>query len=927
MKIKITFVIFFLFFISGISFSQNSDTTLNSKKILDHSVYDFWKKIERPSVSNDGSVFVYELNPQKGDGNLIIYDFKKNIIDTINRGYESIISANNDFVSFKIKPQDDSTRKAKQNKKKKEDMPKDSLGIYYLKNNTVAKFPLLKSFSVSLENTSVVAFTNEIRPVIKDTLSKNTSETYNFNILNTSNDIKRNTTNVTEFKISKSGNAVSYIVLKKGKTDSSSVCVYDVSRDTIAVIFYKAGILKNITIDNKGEQVAFLYSGDTAKIKRFSLYNCNIRQNRISLVADTSAYGIPNNWEIPENASINFSDDGKKLFFATAPKIYEEPKDTILEEDKFKVDVWNYQDPKLQTEQLFNLENDKKKTYLAVYNIESANIIQLADTSIEEIITTGKSNSMFALGLSYKPYYNISSWEDADFKDVYLINTNTGSKQLIIPKLRYQPDLSPFGKYVIWFDVQDSSWYSYSTADGNIISVTKQIPVSFVDELNDKPAPPDPYGFAVWSENDETIFIYDRYDIWKISPDNSSQPVNLTNGRENRIISRFIKLDYENNFVKKENNILIRRIDEKTYSESFCSIDLLSNTSTGDLISAPAHFIGPYKSKKSDKIYWYKSTYTEYNDLWFSTLEFKNIRKLSDANPQQKDYLWGTVELVDWKNSEGEDMRGLLYKPENFDSTQKYPMIIYFYEKYTDKIHTHYIPNPSRSVINYPMYNSNGYLVFLPDLTYKIGYPGESALEGVVSGAKYLISKGFVDENNIGLQGQSWGGYQVAYIVTQTDMFKAAMAGAPVSNMTSAYGGIRWESGKNRIFLYEQGQSRIGGTLWEKTDLYIKNSPVFFADKVNTPLLIMANDGDGAVPWQEGILYFVSLRRLGKEAWLLNYNTDEHNLTKWPNRKDLSIRMKQYFDHYLKGEPMPVWMKEGLPALYKGKKTGYELLK
>jgi len=279
--------------------------------------------------------------------------------------------------------------------------------------------------------------------------------------------------------------------------------------------------------------------------------------------------------------------------------------------------------------------------------------------------------------------------------------------------------------------------------------------------------------------------------------------------------------------------------------------------------------------------------------------------------------LWGTAELVKWKGPNNEDMRGILYKPENFNPENKYPMIVYFYEKYTDRINYYYPVAPSRSVINFPLYNSNGYVIFLPDISYDIGYPGESALKYVMSGTAYVISLGFIDENNVGLQGQSWGGYQVAYIVTQTNFYKCAMAGAPVANMTSAYGGIRLESGIVRSHQYEDTQSRIGVTLWDSLSLYIKNSPLFLADKISTPLLLMANDADGAVPWQQGIEFFNALRRLDKKVWMLTYNDDQHNLTKWPNRVDLSIRMKQFFDHYLKGEPMPKWMSEGIPAINK----------
>jgi dipeptidyl aminopeptidase/acylaminoacyl peptidase len=218
-------------------------------------------------------------------------------------------------------------------------------------------------------------------------------------------------------------------------------------------------------------------------------------------------------------------------------------------------------------------------------------------------------------------------------------------------------------------------------------------------------------------------------------------------------------------------------------------------------------------------------------------------------------------------------------------------------------------------------------VVFVPDITYRDGFPGQSAYDAVVSGTQAMVERyPFIDRHRMGLQGQSWGGYQIAYLVTQTNMFRAAMAGAPVSNMVSAYGGIRWGSGMSRQFQYEQTQSRIGGTLWEKPFRYIENSPVFFADKIETPLLMMHNDDDGAVPWYQGIELYTAMRRLEKPVWMLVYNGEAHNLREWPNRVDLSIRMYQFFDHYLKDEPAPVWLKEGRPYIDKEKTDAYELM-
>ena len=299
---------------------------------------------------------------------------------------------------------------------------------------------------------------------------------------------------------------------------------------------------------------------------------------------------------------------------------------------------------------------------------------------------------------------------------------------------------------------------------------------------------------------------------------------------------------------------------------------------------------------------------------------------ISDANPQQANYNWGTTELVKWTSLDGIPLTGILVKPENFDPNKKYPMIVNFYEKSSNGIHRHIIPNPGRSTINYSFYASRGYLIFNPDVYYRVGYPGESAFNCVIPGVTSLIEKGFVDEENIGVQGHSWGGYQIAYLITKTDIFKAAESGAPVVNMISAFGGIRWDTGLSRQFQYEHTQSRIGGTPWEYPQRYFENSPIYNIDKINTPVLIMHNDKDGHVPWYQGIEFFVSLRRLSKPSWLLNYNDGRHWPLKMQNRKDFNIRMQQFFDHYLKDDAKPMWMVRGVPAIEEGINQGYELI-
>ena len=329
----------------------------------------------------------------------------------------------------------------------------------------------------------------------------------------------------------------------------------------------------------------------------------------------------------------------------------------------------------------------------------------------------------------------------------------------------------------------------------------------------------------------------------------------------------------------------------------------------------------PVKAKNEMAFIYTKENYNTSPNLYYDNKMTDHIL-LSDINPQQKEYNWGTAELFKWKSYTGKESEGIIYKPENFDPKKKYPMISYFYEKLSDGLYGYIPPSPTPSRLNIPFFVSRGYVVFAPDISYTTGHPGNDAYNYIVSGVRAIVKLGYVDSTKLGLQGQSWGGYQTAIVITKTKLFAAAWAGAPVANMTSAYGGIRWGSGLNRQFQYEHTQSRIGATLWQRQDLYLKNSPLFAADKITTPLVIMHNDADGSVPWYQGIEFFTALRRLNKKVWLLEYNGEDHNLVERKNRKDLSIRLGQFFDYYLKDAKPTKWIKDGLPATDKGRDWG-----
>ncbi|MFV0269921.1 MAG: alpha/beta hydrolase family protein [Draconibacterium sp.] len=492
---------------------------------------------------------------------------------------------------------------------------------------------------------------------------------------------------------------------------------------------------------------------------------------------------------------------------------------------------------------------------------------------------------------------------------------------------RARPMSSPNGNYLYWYNAIDTTRNTYNIATGKefVVSVPQQIQVA--DELNDIPNPPSSYGTAGWLQDDKALLVYDRYDLWQVDPENNSAPLNITqDGRTNKTSYRLVRFNAKRGeALDTSEPMLLKAFDDASKANSYFSFDWEKPEKKKILLDGNFKLSTPSKAKDADVVVFTKENFQTYPKLLATDLNFKKQVQVSDAAPQQKDFIWGTAELVSWRSLDGLALEGTLHKPENFDPSKKYPMIVNFYEKSSDELLEYRMPETHRSTIDYHYYTSNGYVVFNPDVHYREGYPGESAFNCVMPGITHILEMGFVDSKRIAAQGHSWGGYQVAYLATRTNLFAAIESGAPVVNMFSAYGGIRWGSGLNRAFQYEHTQSRIGKSIWEAPLRYLENSPLFTLDKIETPILIMHNDDDGAVPWYQGIEFFIGLRRLGKPSWLLNYNDADHWPLKLRDKHDFQIRLAQFFDHYLKDAPMPVWMKEGVPATKKGIEMGYEL--
>lgn len=924
-------------------------SALAQKPPLDKNVYDGWKSLSASSISNDGKWVTFVINPQQGDGWLYLYNAATGVKDSVARGGRAVFSADNKYFVYQVIPTYAETRQAKKKKLKEDKMPKNNLEIRLLPGTDVTKISRVKSFALAEKNSYWMAYLLE-KKVVDPKEKKSPADTSKsakpvpqkkskvadpkgteLVIYNPVLNKEYRYQDVTEYSVAKDGKTISFIqsIPDTTKIENFKVNIFDTKKELTEVVFEGKGSAKKLTDDRVGNIVSFIYSADTAKVKVYDLWVSKNNTKAIKTIDSTNP-SLPKGWSVSENGGITVSDDASKLFFGTAMKPVKEPEDTLIDDEKYKLDIWSWNDTDLQPMQKKQVDQEKKRTWMAVYNLSSGQMFQLADSNITSVRTFQKGNNPVALGSSDEKYRRSSSWDGGSNSDYYLVNTATGSKSLVLENCATRVNLSPSCKFLIYWDNESRNWIAQPVGSSAKKNITGSIKVPLYDELNDVPDDPAAYGIAGWLDDEKHVLIYDRYDIWSVDATGIENPVNITNnyGRNNNLRLRYIKLDPDAETISRKDVMYLTAFNFESKESGFYLLKSGKQADPARLVMEKATFPGELtKALKADQLIWQKGSYTNSPELYLSNMNLEGSKKLSVTNPQQSKFNWGTSELVEWMSFDHKRLQGILYKPENFDPSKKYPMIVYFYERSSDGVYQYMPPAPSASIINRTYAASNGYLVFVPDIPYKIGYPGQSCYDAVMSGTYALLDKyDFIDRSKLGLDGQSWGGYQIAYLVTQTDLFACAYAGAAVSNMTSAYGGIRWESGMSRMFQYEHTQSRIGGTLWEKPIQYIENSPIFFVPKINTPLLLMNNDADGAVPWYQGIEFFTALRRLDKPAWMLTYNDEAHNLVRRANRKDISIRKMQFFDHYLKDAPMPYWMKNGITQIEKGKVDGYELL-
>jgi dipeptidyl aminopeptidase/acylaminoacyl peptidase len=872
MRTNLTFLLLLLG--NTYSFSQ--------KKVITSNFSDSWPEIARPIISDDGKYTVYQLLSTKGNSLRV---------QAVNNKWEKDLGKATDPIF---------TKDGKQLFFRTDG---DSMGILDIYKDTVYYSSNVIECSTPLANDRWLIYR----------LTKPESKIIVFDL------IKRKEIIFFDFDSYIVISKVNLLILKKNvgqNTALTQVDLVDGKKKYIGNYFKPYGFVS----DKAGKKIAFLESSGHEREFNIRYFKSDMDSAKI-LISSTdgkfegvtiSDLGVMNN--ISGFAPMFFSERGDKFFF-TFRNRYGRPK--IVDPNRPNVNIRNYQDDSLKS----LLGNSRS---LAMVDIEHSGQVKiLTKGNYAEIVSINEANNANELLIQsniigYPAEYK---WRASAIPDLYLINIKTGSKKILLKEaLISSYSFSVAGKFALWFDRAAQHWFTYNVITGIIKNVSKNIP---------SPLSPEQYvpdlgrgvGIAGWIKNDKSLLIYDRYDIWSVDPNGNNPPMNLTHGfgAKNRI--RFRYLDCDRNHIKsfhEAQDLILSAFSEVTKEDGFFKLSL-KNQKLQKLIMSPSLYtpkgnsdldglmssMVPIKAKDASCYILKIMSATEYPNL-YTTNDFKSFNKLSKFVPH-KTFNWLTSELIHWSLPNGKVADGILYKPENFDSTKKYPVIFYYYQQNSESLNNYLQPELSNAQLNIPVYTSNGYLVFVPDITYQIGYPGESAFEAVYSAAIYLSSKPWVNAKKLGLQGHSYGGYETNYIVTKTSLFSAAVSAAGFSELPSVYNNIDI-SNETFHWFFEVTMGRIGASLWETPELFLSNSPLFAANKISTPILLVSGKHDNIVPYYQATEFYSALLRLQKKAWLITYEDAQHSYDTYAERLDYSIRMMQFFDHFLKDKPAPKWI-------------------
>ena len=891
--------LFVFFFVPQKTFSQNSQLTF--KDVMK------WEDISGQTISDDGQWMAYSVWPDRGDGEVRVRQVDDGKMYTITLGDDPEITSNGNWVGAELKPKLAKQIKAEQNQ------PVDGMVLLNTANGNMVKKDSVQSFTFSNDGNWVIIRHYQSKEV-EEKKSKNRFLGTTLTLRNLSSGEEHTIPFVNEADFDSTSNYLAYSVVDTGG-NSNGLYYRNLESSPSQqqqIISEEDGLFANLSWDNANQRLAFTQAAmdTTFETSDANLQVWSSSQDDVNTLIEASETN--KGWALRTNNDLEWTDDGSRLFFGLMARDMvevdqkdEEEQDSLDIYDREQilskkgVDVWHYNDPRIKPHQKQTWSQRKERTYQSVYHMNDDRWVQLASDS--GVIGTSEQ---------YEIRDDSRSGEIAS-----QLKACPHLQRVVLSGLPFGAEMSPNGQFVVFY--QDKDWHLYDVEEDIYRNLTEEIDVPFYNEDHDYPYPTPGYDVAGWTSGDNSVLIYDKYDLWKFGTSEPSA-VNITqDGRDREISYRIQEFDDEQEAFRSDEELLVRGYyDHKKYY-GFYTVELDQQGAERRLETKHKYnFVA--KPENSDRIFYSREKYDVYPNVWVADgITFDDTQRITDLhlNLHEK-YNWGTAELIEWQGmDDGQTIRGAVIKPDNYNPEKKYPVLIYYYRFFSQRAYEfNNITNDDRPTL--PQWVSDEYVVFLPDIRFEVGTPGFASTKSLVPGVNKLIEMGIADPDKLGLHGHSWSGYQTAFMVTQTDIFDAAIAGAPVSNMTSAYSGIRWGSGLARQFQYEQTQSRIGGSLWEYPERYVENSPVFYADRINTPMLMMFGDEDTAVPWYQGIEMYLAMRRLNKDAIFLQYRGEPHHLQEYGNRLDYAIKMKEYFDHYLRGAPAPKWITDGVP--YRG---------
>ena len=743
---------------------------------------------------------------------------------------------------------------------------------------------------------------------------------------------------VGEISFNKKGDWLAYTVDATGR-DGNGLFLLDMQNGRTEVLDNDARNYNHLTWTEDGTGVAVLKARDIDKMRehdnaliafpnvRASL--TNIEAGPARLDASTSQ-GFPKGFVISDRASLVWSVDNKRVFLGIIQQGAALDTNRRRSADSVPdVDVWRTQDERIQSVQITRIEADRNFTYREGFDVTAGKYIPLTDSTMRDLELSPEGK--WAVGRDTRGFIS-------DYKrpaaDIYRVNTTTGERTLMLKAQLTGSSvfgISPDGtNYLYW---KDNKFQAYNLDAGLSKTLGVGATTNFVDLEYNHPGPKPSYGIAGYTSDGQNVIAQNRYDLWLI-PLNATAPArSLTNGAgtKDEIQYRYVRTDPIDPLAPRSpatrgidlsKPITLSAYGEYTKKAGFSE---LKDGKLREIVYEDVSFSAPVKAAKTHQYLFTRQTFVEFPDLRTSNADFKASKKISNANPQQADYAWGHRVLFDFKNKDGLRLQGILALPDDYKSGEKRPMMVNFYEDNSQNMHRYSAPSLLTGMGSSPVEAvSRGYITMLPDVHFHTGSSHSDMLECVEAATKKVIEMGYADPKHIGVNGHSYGGEGAAFIGTRSRMFAAVGMGAGVTDLFTDFSQswgwsyqVAGGSGANGNDYYLYGQGRWGVSPWDNPDLYHFESALTHVREVTSPFLIMHGTADPTVSFSEGMNFYNALRYNNKSATMLAYIGEGHGLRGLANRRDLTIRFFQFFDHYLKGAPAPKWMTEGVPFMVK----------